>query len=136
MLDDIISKNHKPELIGYQLQLLDSKSLLQISFLEEVLSITNTLSLVLQADKKDFGVIRKAINSTITILTEMARDQNTIHLKSFNGKNEILMEMNTCTDCSIVAKGTHKMARIELTVEPNKFYSKICQPFLIIIFFN
>ena len=89
VLDDIISKNHKPELIGYQLQLLDSKSLLQISFLKEALSITNTLSLVLQADKKDFGVIRKAINSTITILTEMARDQNTIHLKSFNGKNEI-----------------------------------------------
>ena len=89
MLDDIISKNHKPELIGYQLQLLDSKSLLQISFLEEALSITNTLSLVLQADKKDFGVIRKVINSTITILTEMAWDQNTIHLKRFNGKNEI-----------------------------------------------
>ena len=66
----------------------------------------------------------------------MARDQNTIHLKSFNGKNEILMEMNTRTDCSIVAKGTHKMARIELTVEPNKFYLKTCQPFLIIIFFN
>ena len=40
------------------------------------------------------------------------------------------MEMNTYTDCYIVAKGTHKRSRIELTVEPNIFYSKICQPFL------
>ena len=123
-LDDIISKNPKPELIGYRSQLLDSKTLLQISLLEDVLSITNTLSLVLQADKKDFGAIRTII------LTEMAINQNTIHLKSFNGQNEVLMEMNTRTDCNIVAKGTHKRARIELTIETNKFYSKICQPFL------
>ena len=67
-LDDIISKNPKPELIGYRSQLLDSKTLLQISFLEDVLSINNTLSLVLQAVKKDFGAITRAMNSTITIL--------------------------------------------------------------------
>ena len=131
MLDDIISKNPKSELIGYRSQLLNSKALLQISFLEDVLSITNTLSFVLQADKKDFGAIRRAMNLTITILTgKMASNQNTIHLKSFNGQNEVLMEMNTCTDCNIVAKGTHKRARVELTVEPNKFYLKICRPFL------
>ena len=65
------------------------------------------------------------MNLTITILTEMASNQNTIHLKSFNSQNEVLMEINTRTDCNIVAKG-----RIELTVEPSKFYSKICQPFL------
>ena len=40
------------------------------------------------------------------------------------------MEMNTRTDCNIAAKGTRKRVKIELTVEPNKFYSKLCQPFL------
>ena len=105
--------------------MLDSEILLQISILEDVLSITNTLSLVLQTDKKDLGAIRREKKSTITILTEMASNQNTIHLKSFNSQNEVLMEINTRTDCNIVAKG-----RIELTVEPSKFYSKICQPFL------
>ena len=70
------------------------------------------------------------MNSTITILTETASNQNNIHLKSFNRQNEVLMEMNTRTDCNIVAKGTRKRARIELIVEPNKFYSKICQLFL------
>ena len=70
------------------------------------------------------------MNSTITIVKEMVSNQNAIHLKIFNGKNEVLMEMNTSTNCNIVAKGTRKGARIELNVEPNKFYSKICQPFL------
>ena len=38
------------------------------------------------------------------------------------------MKMNTHTDCNIVAKGTRKRARIELSVETNKLYLKICQP--------
>ena len=66
-----------------------------------MLSITNTLSLVLQADKKDFGAIQRVMNSTITILMVMASNQNTIHLKSFNGQNEVLMGMNNCTDYNI-----------------------------------
>ena len=85
VLDDIISKNPKAELIGYWPQLLDSKTLLQIAFLEDVLSVTNPLSLVLQADKKDFGAVRRPMNSSITILTEMAGNQNNILLKNFNG---------------------------------------------------
>ena len=93
-----------------------------------MLSITNTLSLVLQADKKYFGAIQRVMNSTITILMVMASNQNTIHLKSFNGQNEVLMKMNTHTDCNIAAKGTRKRARIELSVETNKLYLKICQP--------
>ena len=40
------------------------------------------------------------------------------------------MEINTRWDYNIVAKGTCKRARIELTVEPNKFSLKICQPFV------
>ena len=65
--------------------------------------------------------ISRAMNSIITILTEMTSNQNTIHVKSFNGQNEVLMKMNTRTGCNIVAKGTPKMTRIELTIEPNKF---------------
>ena len=70
------------------------------------------------------------MNPTITILMEMADNQNRIHRKSFNGRNEVLMEINIQTDYNIVAKGTHRAARIELTVRPNKFYCKVCQPFL------
>ena len=59
------------------------------------------------------------MNSTITILMEMASNQNSLYLKSFHSQNEVLMEMNTHTWC--------KRSRIELTVEPIKFYLKICQ---------
>ena len=60
----------------------------------------------------------------------MGSNQNSIHLKSFNGQNEVLIKTNTHIDCNIVAKGTRKRAKIELTVEPNKSYSKICQRFI------
>ena len=104
--------------------------MLKITSLEDVLSITNTLSIVLQADKKDFGAIRRAMNSTITILPEMTSNQNTIHLKRFNGQNEVLMEMNTHTDFNIVAKGTQKRARIDLQIQFEFHLRNFCQPFL------
>ena len=110
--------------------MLDSKTLPKITPLEDVLSITNTLSIVLQADKKDFGAIRRAMNSTITILPEMTSNQNTIHLKRFNGQNEVLMEMNTHTDFNIVAKGTWKRARIDLQIQFEFHLRNFCQPFL------
>ena len=46
-LDDIITKDLKAELIGLRDQMFNSEILLQICFLEDVLSITNILSLVL-----------------------------------------------------------------------------------------
>ena len=70
------------------------------------------------------------MNSTITILMEMASNQNNIHRNSSNDQTEYLMKRNTRTDCNVKAKSTGKRARIVPTVEPNKYYSKICQPFL------
>ena len=58
-LDDIITKDPKAELIGLRNQMLNSETLLQICFLEDVLSITNILSLVLQSDKKDFAAVHR-----------------------------------------------------------------------------
>ena len=42
-LDDIITRAPKPELVGYREEMLSSLTILRISFLEDVLSITNTL---------------------------------------------------------------------------------------------
>ena len=63
-----------------------------------MLSITDILTLVFQADKKDVQAIIRVMNSTITILTEMAHNQNSLHLKSFNGQNDVLMKMKSHTD--------------------------------------
>ena len=46
-LDDIITRAPKPELVGYRDEMLNSQTILRITFLEDVLSLTNTLSLVL-----------------------------------------------------------------------------------------
>ena len=56
-LDNIIVKNPKPELTGYRSQLVDFTTIPKIFILEDVLSITNILLLVLQADHKDFGAV-------------------------------------------------------------------------------
>ena len=55
-LDDIITKIPRQNLHN---QMLNSETLLQICFLENVLSITNILSLVLQSDKKDFAAVHR-----------------------------------------------------------------------------
>ena len=80
-IDDIIVKNPKLEVIGYHSQLLDSTTILQISFLEHVLTITNTLSLVLQSDRKDFGAVRRALHTAINMLQDISANPNSKHLK-------------------------------------------------------
>lgn len=129
-LDDVISKNPKPELIGYRAELLDIKTLLQISFLEDVLTITNTLSLVLQADKKDFGAVRRALKSTVNILENMERDPNSIHLKSLNDHSKILKDMENYSQMNMVAGNTRKRSRIDNSAQADNFHTQICKPFL------
>ena len=60
-LDDIITRAPRPELVGYRDELLNSLTILQISFLEDVTASTNTLSLILQSDRKDFGTVHRAL---------------------------------------------------------------------------
>ena len=54
-LDDAVAENQNTEWIQYRSILLEEKTVFEICFLEDVLSITNVLCLVLQTDKKDFG---------------------------------------------------------------------------------
>ena len=102
-LDDIIVKNPKPELIGYRSQLLDSTTILKISFLEDVLSITNTLSLVLQADRKDFGAVRRALNTTLEMLQDMSENPESKHLKSSQISAEIINQLNNFEEQNVIS---------------------------------
>ena len=102
-LDDIIVKNPKPELIGYRSQLLDSTTILKISFLEDVLSITNTLSLVLQADRKDFGAVRRALNTTLEMLQDISKEPESKHLKSSQISAEIINQLNNFEEQNVIS---------------------------------
>ena len=102
-LDDIIVKNPKPELIGYHSQLLDSTTILKISFLDDVLSITNTLSLVLQADRKDFGAVRRALNTTLEMLQDISENPESKHLKSSQISAEIINQLNDFEEQNVIS---------------------------------
>ena len=107
-LDDIIIRNPKAELIGYREELLDAKTVLEITFLEDVLSITNTLSLVLQSDRKDFGAVRRAMASTLSILRDMSTDSNSVHLKSFKSHGEVMAQLDNFNRKNVASRGTRK----------------------------
>ena len=89
-LDDNISTTNNPELVTYRNTLLDTETVYQIMFLEDVLSVTNILSLLLQSDKKDFFVIARSVNTVTEILKNIGENIDTNHLKNFNNANEII----------------------------------------------
>ena len=57
---------------------------------QDVLSITNILSLLLQSDKKDFSATSHSINTVLCTLKVMGGNKETTHLKNFNGADEII----------------------------------------------
>ena len=107
-LDDIISKDPKAELIGLRDHMLNPETLLQICFLEDVLSITNILSLVLQSNHKDFGAIQRAMHLTSSQLQDMRDNINSSHLKSFNNCTEVLKRINEFEQQNVIGHSTRK----------------------------
>ena len=105
-MDDIITKDSKAVLIGLCNQILNSKTLLQICFLEDVLSITNIPSLVLQSDKKDFAAVHRAMQLRCLHL-KRDNSQSSL-LKSFHGYNTVLPGINEFNQQSVIGHSTRK----------------------------
>ena len=76
--DDIISTTNNPELVTYGNTLLDIEAVYQIMFLEDVLSMTNILSLLLQSDKKNFSAIALSVNTVIEIFKNIGENMTLI----------------------------------------------------------
>ena len=72
-LDEIISKNSNSEWVSHQSNLLISLTVFQITFLEDILSVTNILCLILQSDRTDFTAGSRAVKSTIAILEDIKK---------------------------------------------------------------
>ena len=69
-MDDILAKRQNAEWIGYRPELLQPRTVLQITFLEDVLSVTNALCLLLQSDRKDFGAISRAVDTVSNVFNK------------------------------------------------------------------
>ena len=68
VLDDVVFENQNAEWIQSRSTLLEEKTVFKICFLEDLLSNTNVLCLVLQTGKKDFGAISRAVSNCIKML--------------------------------------------------------------------
>ena len=74
-LYDIITTSSNPELVACQDTLLKTAPVYQITFLEDVLSITNILSLLLQSDKIDFSALSRSIIIVLGTLKVMGENR-------------------------------------------------------------
>ena len=59
--------------------LVETANVYQITFLEDVLSITNILSLLLQSDKNDFSAILCSVNTVLGTLKNMGENREANH---------------------------------------------------------
>ena len=129
-LDNIITRNPRPELIGYCDEMLNAQTVLQITFLEDVLTITNILSLVLQSDRKDFGAVRCALLTTLTTLNNM-QNISSVHLKNFRAYQDVLSQIESFAKLNILAKHTRKKLRIDHLIFIEEFHENIGKSFLV-----
>ena len=101
-LDDIVSEKGNPVLLVHQNIVLERQTVFQITFLGDVLSVTNGLSFLLQSHVKNFASISYIVSSTFQILEDIGNDFNSIHLKSFNNSAEIIEKIESYEKRSIV----------------------------------
>ena len=94
-LDNSVSKKGNLDLSVHQNTVLEKQKVFQVTFLEDVLSVTNALSLLRQSDVKDFAAISRIISSTLQILENIGNDFDSIHLKRFNKPAEIILKMES-----------------------------------------
>ena len=104
-LGNIVSKKGNPNLSVHGNTLLVTQTVFQITFLEDVLSVTNALSLFLQSDIKDFAAISRIVSSALQILEDVSNDFDSIHLASFNKSPEIIEKIESHEKRNIASSG-------------------------------
>ena len=97
----------------YRSTLLEEKTVFKICFLEDVLSITNVLCVVLQTDKKDFSVISRAISNCIKMLKVILTNKNTDLIKSFNSSCTDKVKKTDDYQMQLTVSGSTRKKRIE-----------------------
>ena len=106
-------KNHNVELVGYRSCLLNATTVFQITFLEDVLSVTNGLCLLL------------------VILEEIKEDVDSIYFKSFKQSEDITERVSLIEMRSTVTSGTRKQQScIAASIARLEFHSSTINPFI------
>ena len=95
----------------------------QITFLDDVLSVTNALSLLLQSNVKDFAAISRIVSSTLQILEDIGNDFDSIYLKSFNKSAEIIEKIEILPHLVPVLNKAVKIILIHIKNSTKKSFS-------------
>ena len=99
------------------------QTIFQITFLDDVLSVTNALSLLLQSDVKDFAAISRIVSSTLQILEDIGNDFDSIYLKSFNKSAEIIEKIEILPHLVPVLHKAVKIILIHIKNSTKKSFS-------------
>ena len=98
--------------------------------MEDILSVANILSLLLQSDKKDLSAIARSVNGVIEILRNIGENIDTNHLKNFNNANKIIEKIEIYERQNIVSFGTHKCQKQDHNLTKDIFHKKVIKPFI------
>ena len=81
-LDQVLVAKPNPEISGYQSDLLEPSTELELSLLDDILTIISKLCLLLQSDRKNVRAIHDVVEQSLITLKEMLEDQIMLGSKS------------------------------------------------------
>ena len=131
-LDNVLNETEKqkPEVEGYCATLVQPNTIIQIALLDNVLSRTSALYLLLQFDKKDFGAFNQAVNFTVSRLETTIADKNANIFDSFKKSSDLIDRVNNFNKQPLILFQTCKRLMIDTENEVNDFHHKTAIPFL------
>ena len=87
---------------------------MQICFLEDVLSVTNVLSLVLESNHKDFGTLRRSVEYTINQLEQIQENVRSQFMESFRKVEELTQNIEKFCCQNVIGHSTRKKFRPQI----------------------
>ena len=110
--------------------MLNAQTVLQITFFEDVLTVTNILSLVQQSNRNEFRAVRRVLSTTLTTLNDM-QNISSVHLQSFLAYQDVLSQIESFAKQNIPAKHTRKKLKIDHLISIEEFPENIGRSFLV-----
>ena len=125
-LDQVLVAKPNPEISRYWSDLLEPCTVLELSLLDDILTIISKLCLLLQSCCKDFRAIHDVVEQTLMTLKEISEDQNHTGFESLK-KSPALMEKF----CNFSAESiVSERLPVDNSVTVEHFYSSTTVPFI------
>ena len=125
-LDQVLVAKPNPEISGYWSDLLEPSTVLELSLLDDILTIISKLCLLLQSDHKDFRAIHDVVEQTLITLKGMSEDQNHAAFENLKKSPALMEKLHNFNAESIISK----WLQVDNNVMVEHFYSFTTVPFI------